>query len=285
MATNTLIDWRTVDLEMPEVKNVENPNAIQERTIFLPSFLEDNPALTGRDPGYEQRLMKRDPKIAQALRFGNWDVFAGQMFSQFSRARHVITPFEIPLTWSRLRAIDWGFADPFACYFIAINPANKQRIVYKEIYKSGLSDPAQAEMVRSYEQIGESFGFNFADPSMWTRRTTEMVAKSTYDVYIEHGVLLTKADNDNRSKIAKTHSILADQWYGQPGVLIFNTVTNLINTLGALVRDENNPEMIKDGQEDHAWDAFAYSLTNWSDDKPKQTQEQKPNPFTKMKGL
>lgn len=284
MATK-YIDWRTVDLDTPDPKVIENPNGLQERTVFLPSFLEDNPALTERDPGYEQRLMLRDPKIAQALRFGNWDVFAGQMFSQFSLARHVITPFEIPLNWPRLRAVDWGFADPFSCHFYAINPANKQRIVYKEIYQSGLTDPQQAETIRAHESPGETFMFTYADPSMWTRRTTDVVVRTTYEVYLNHGVLLTKGDNDNRSKIAKTHGILADQWHGQPGVLIFNTCKHLITTLGALVRDENKPEMIADGQEDHAWDEFAYSLTNWIDERPREQEKKQQNPFARMKGL
>lgn len=278
-------DWRNYQFDMdefPQVRTVENPNDIQERVLFLPSFLEDNPALIKRDPGYEDRLMKRDPKLAQALRYGNWDVFAGQMFAQFSRKVHVCPPFEIPLEWTRTRAVDWGFADPFAFYFTAVNPATKQRIVYREIYQSGLNDPQQAEAIRDHEQAGERYNFTFADPSMWTRRTTDVITKSTYDVYLERGVFLTKADNDNRSKVAKTHSILGTQWHGGPGVLIFNTCKHLISTMGALIRDENKPEMIADGQEDHAWDAFTYSLTNWIDElKSNNTQKPQVNPWIK----
>ncbi len=53
----------------------ERTPAISWSRVFIPSRLEDNPALQKRDPGYELRLKqmcKGKPGLYQALRWGDW---------------------------------------------------------------------------------------------------------------------------------------------------------------------------------------------------------------------
>lgn len=270
------------------VKTTLNPNDREQKTAFIPAFLEDNVIGLDRDPGYEDRLMARDPTTAEALRFGKWSVFAGQMFREFSKPIHVCAPVEIPLHWVRWRSIDWGWAAPWCCLWYAKDPDSRRVYVYREAYEVGLTDPRQAERIRELSLPGEKFTFTFADPSMWTKRTTEIIAKSTAQAYSENGVLLTKADNDQRSKISKTRQALANIHDSKPAVMIFDTCPNLIRTLPALMSDPKNPETILDGQEDHPWDSFAYGLTNWTaPNAPAPTDKPKPqrSPLMGVKGL
>jgi hypothetical protein len=270
-------------LPLIEPKTITNPNGKQERTVFIPSFLDDNQILCTSDPGYEGRLMARDEKTSRALRWGDWDVFAGQIFSEFNPMVHKCPPFDIPLSWVRRRGIDWGYNDPFVCLFGATDPATKQVIIYKEIGESGITDPHQAEMIRQHTLHGEHFSFNFADPSMWNAQTQDEIVTSTAEIYGNNHVRLTKADNNQRNKIAKTHSILERQENGLPGLVIFETCHRLITTLPALVYDENNVETIADGQDDHWWDALAYLLTNWVDPKAIQREKPKQNPIMEQR--
>ena len=57
-----------------------------------------------------------DPRPGPRAAFldGNWDVFAGQMFTGLDHDRHVVEPFTLPASWQRYNGIDWGFAKPWA---------------------------------------------------------------------------------------------------------------------------------------------------------------------------
>ncbi len=247
------------------IKTVNNPNGKPEQSFFIPAFLDDNPLGVARDPDYEANLMKRDEQVAQALRYGDWSVFAGQALRVFSKQKHVIRPFDIPDYWIHGRCVDWGFADPWAVLWYAINPDNLRRIYYKEIYKTGITDPLQARMINEYSDPNITYVYNYADPSMWRRISSAEQVTSTYDIYLQHGILLTKGDNDAVNKLRKSQAILRDIHDGQPGALITEACPNLIRTLPSLVTDIKNREKIAEGQEEHIWDAFAYGLTNWTD--------------------
>jgi hypothetical protein len=267
-----------------EPKARPTPNGTMETTVFLPAFLEDNELGVARDPDYEKRLMKRDPKVAKALRFGNWDVFAGQFFAEWVREQHVCNPFEIPRHWPKWRSVDWGYAAPWCVLFWARDPDTRRLYVFREIYKILITDPQQARLINETSLPGEDFAFTFADPSMWTRDTKHEVVTSTYDQYLSNGVFLTKADNDHANKYRKTHSVLALLPDGKTGVQVFSTCYNLIRTMPALMGDPDNPEELLDGQEDHAFDAFAYGLTKYVDPAPEKPQEKKKEP-QKRNGL
>jgi phage terminase large subunit len=271
------------------VREVINPNGKKQTTAFIPAFLEDNQIGLTRDPDYEARLMARDPVTAAALRFGKWSVFAGQMFRTWDQSLHVVVPFEIPLHWPRWTSGDWGISAPWCWLFWTKDPDTRRLFVYRCLYAVGLTDPLQAERIKEHMLPGEVFMFHFADPSMWAKnKTSEYIAKSTYDVYLEHGIMLTKANNDQRSKISKTHSSLAPIHDKGPAVQVFDTCPDLIRTMPAIMYDPKNSETILDGQEDHAWDAYAYGLTNWTPPQPPQpaeAQQQPQNPFMRRRRI
>ena len=60
------------------------------RRIFIPSLLDDNSFLTSSDPGYRKRLEALPERERRALLHGDWNVFEGQYFPEFSYATHVI---------------------------------------------------------------------------------------------------------------------------------------------------------------------------------------------------
>ena len=87
--------------------------------VYLPSRVQDNGFLMRADPDYVTRLQNLSERDRRALLEGDWDIFDGQYFSEFSRAVHIVEPFPIPGHWRRYRTLDYGL-DMLACYWIAV---------------------------------------------------------------------------------------------------------------------------------------------------------------------
>jgi hypothetical protein len=273
-----------------------------ERHLFIRAQLADNQILEKRDPGYRRNLELKPAAIKRALLDGDWDSFLGQVFEEWRRHRHVCKAFKIPVGWVRWRSVDWGYAQPFCCLWFAMNPDTGQKYVYRELYKAGLNDPVQAAKIREltgepkYEPVehdpseeliassyvgktklkkvppelvaGEKIQATLADPSMWTKRTTEAITTTSADVYKKNGVPLTRGDNDRLIGKRRVHDALA--WErdgaplypdGRPGLVLFENCVNGIRTLPALPYDEIRVEDVDTGAEDHWYDAARYGLS------------------------
>lgn len=219
-----------------------------DKFAFVPALPDDNPHL---GPEYWDMLASLPPDLARAWRWGEWDIFEGQVFTNWRRSLHVVDPFKIPDDWPRWRAVDWGYSAPFCCLWLARNPDTGQVIVYRETYKTGLTDPEQADLIRELTgqpkvippdedpdrqpligkyavapdeipepepevEPGENILMTLADPSMWTKRTMERKTLSSAQVYKRHGVPLTKANNDRLTGLRRVRDVLMWEAKGQP---------------------------------------------------------------------
>ena len=272
-------DW-FVDLGTHgEVHEYTTDSGKKEPHLFIPARLEDNQILELRDPLYRATLEALPIDERRALLYGDWDVFAGQVFKEWRRDLHVVEPFQLPGDAVRVTAIDWGYAAPWAALWIArcrldlpgFSPEWERRIVYREAYEAGLTDPEQAEKLHQLTPSGEYVNSYPADPSMWTKRTVGKKAISTRDVYKELGIKLSKGDNDRIGGKRRVHEALALLPDGKPGLLVFSTCRNLIRTLPALPYDQVKIEDVDTAAEDHTYDALRYGLSH----KPPKNQPPK----------
>lgn len=251
---------------------------LADEFCFVQSLPTDNPHL---DDSYWQDLKTLPPDLRRAWLEGDWYVFSGQAFKSWRTERHIIKPFEIPKHWLRFRGIDWGYASPFCCLWIARNPDNGRVVVYRELYGKELTDRQQARMIADLTPQDERISTSYADPSMWARSTLDNVT-STADQYLAAGVQLTQADNNRLNGKRKIDRLLEDLPDGKPGLLVFETCSNLIRTLPAMAYDKRHPEDIDTTQEDHAVDALRYALTSLREGSPRQEKKQA-NPWMEMK--
>ncbi|KKK72224.1 hypothetical protein LCGC14_2906040, partial [marine sediment metagenome] len=76
---------------------------------FIPAKVRDNKILMERDPDYIKRLEGLPEPWRTALLFGNWDIFMGQAFPEWSWDTHTCEPFELESWFPRLLCIDWGY--------------------------------------------------------------------------------------------------------------------------------------------------------------------------------
>ena len=96
--------------------------------IFVPSTVFDNQRLLENDPNYIANLSMLPHKDRQALLYGDWDSFSGQVFTEWKNDpshyddryfTHVISPFLIPETWKIYRGFDFGYSKPYATEWLA----------------------------------------------------------------------------------------------------------------------------------------------------------------------
>ena len=200
--------------------------------IFIPSLLEDNRFLTECDPEYKKRLLVLPERERRALLLGDWNIFEGQYFSEFSYAAHVITPFEIPSGWRRYRTLDYGL-DRLACLWIAIAP-DGCAYVYREYCESGLPISCAAGAITARTPTGEDIYATLAPPDLWNR--TQESGRSKASIFAEFGLNFTKTSNNRESGwLAIKELLIANK------LKIFSSCSEIIRTLPALVVDKIRP--------------------------------------------
>lgn len=253
----------------------------ETRTRFFPGTYQDNPFL---DAEYVRYLEDLSGPLGAAWRDGDWDVFEGMAFPLWSHETHVIKPFEIPAHWMRWRAIDWGYAKPWCCLWIARDPGDERIYVYREAYQTSLTDRQQAQRILDLTPNGETIAYTYADPSMWASKVADDTVTSSAQTYELMGIPMMKANNDRLGGKRKLDDLLAIRPGGKPGLQIFSTCANLIRTLPVLPFDETHAEDVDTAAEDHAYDALRYGLTSVTTilKDPTARVKKKANPWTQL---
>lgn len=188
----------------------------------------------------------------------------GQAFPEWDASVHVVDGVKLGADWPRWRAIDYGYAAPFCCLWIAKRP-DGSIVVYRELYGTGLTAFEQALQVRVLS-AGETYKASVGDPAMWASNREGRRHQSVADQYREMGVKLTRATNDRLAGWERLHQYLswdeatAETPLYPPRLLVSKSCVNLIRTLPLLVRDPHRVEDVDTDMEDHAPDALRYAL-------------------------
>ena len=169
---------------------------LERARVFIPSSVFDNPALLENDPDYLASLASLPEAEKQALLYGSWDSFSGQVFTEWrndpghyqdQRWTHVIAPFAIPRHWKIYRGYDFGFSKPFSVGWYAADEEGRLYRI-KELYgctgrpNEGLRiDPVeQARRIREAEQNDPMLKgrtiLGVADPAIFDESRGESIA-------------------------------------------------------------------------------------------------------------
>ncbi len=206
------------------------------KRIFIPSLLDDNRFLREGDPEYKKRLLALPEREKKALLYGDWNIFEGQYFSEFSRDKHTVKPFEIPVGWRKWRTIDYGL-DRLVCLWIALSPEGDV-YVYREFCASDLPISASAKAISERTPIGEDIYATLAPPDLWSR--SQESGRSKASLFSEYGINFTKTSNDRETGWLAIKELLCAN-DSRPKLKIFSTCEELIRTLPALTIDKLKP--------------------------------------------
>ena len=224
---------------------------------FIPARLDDNPYLAA-DGRYEQMLAALPPTQRQQLLEGNWDVAEGAAFTEFNPLDHVITPFEIPIGWERIKGIDYGYASESACVWGAVDPHDGTLIIYRELYRKGLLGTELAGMLTEMEYEDPFSVPGVLDTACWNRTGTS--GPTVGETLLRAGHKLRRADKNRIQGKIQIHEYLKVTQSGRPRIQIFNTCPHLIRELQSIPLDKSKPEDVDTHAQDHAYDALRYLI-------------------------
>ena len=224
---------------------------------FIPARLQDNPFLA-HDGRYEKMLQALPPTQRQQLLDGNWDVSEGAAFTEFVPQLHVITPFDIPINWERVKGIDYGYASESACVWGAVDPSDGTLIIYRELYQKGLLGTELASLITNMELEDPFSVQGVLDTACWSRTGT--TGPTIGETLQRAGHKLRRADKNRIQGKIQIHEYLKVMQSGRPRIQILNTCPNLIRELQSIPLDKRNPEDVDTHAPDHAYDALRYLI-------------------------
>ena len=246
-------------------KRYVNPSAPNEsftaddrltRRVIL-ARLEHNPYLA-KEGRYEQMLKALPDVQRKQLLEGNWDITEGAAFTEFDVMEHVIAPFEIPISWERIKGIDYGYASESACVWGAVDPTDGTLIIYRELYRKGLTGVDLAQMITNMELQDPFSVAGVLDTAAWNRTGT--TGPTVGETLQRGGHKLRRADKNRIQGKIQIHEYLRVQPSGRPKIQIFNSCPNLIRELQSIPLDKSNPEDVDTHAPDHAYDALRYLI-------------------------
>jgi len=227
---------------------------------FIPGKLKDNPSLYD-DGKYEANLLSMPEHLRKQLLEGSWDIVEGAAFSEFNREIHVCKPFNIPTSWRKFRACDYGYSSAAGCIWFAINPEG-QLVVYRELYTRLLNAEKFGRLVLELEKEDGGITYGVMDSSVFHNKGD--IGVSIAEQMANVGCSWRPADRSKGSRVNgknELHRRLeVNETTQKPGIVIFNTCLNLIAQIPLLQLDKNNPEDVDTKGEDHLYDALRYGI-------------------------
>ena len=224
---------------------------------FIPAKLADNPYLA-EDGIYEQMLKSLPPIQRRQLLEGNWDVAEGAAFVEFDPFQHVITPFELPVNWERIKAVDYGYAAESCCLWGIMDINDGTLIIYRELYRKGLTGEELGAIITDME-MEDPFSVNgVLDTAAWANTGT--TGPTVGESLVRAGHKLRRADKNRVQGKIQIHEFLKIRENGRPKLQIFNTCPNLIRELQSIPLSKINPEDVDTKASDHAYDALRYMI-------------------------
>lgn len=231
---------------------------------YIPSKADDNPHL---DATYWNTLSTLPENMRKAFRDGDWNIFLGQAFPEFG-PRHQIHPIPIPDGAPLYMTFDWGHGKPFSIGWWWVD-ADGRVYRFSEWYgftgapDTGLqlADSQIAEGIKERERdlkITDRSIIRLAGPDCWSKKPRyDGTGKgpSTAEVFLGYNIILIKGDPARNTKIRQFRERLRVPEDGNlPMMVVYDTCTQFVRTVPALVMDKNNIEDVDTTGEDHIYD-------------------------------
>lgn len=211
-------------------------------TRFIFATYRDNKFL---NPEYVRYLEGLIGWLGRAWRDGDWDIAAGQYFTNWRHDVHVIKPFKIPEGWRVWAALDYGFTHYTVVYFIAESDDGDVYVIAEHAERRWL--PKQhAEAIKAMAErvvggLHRIFVF-VAGADVFAKKES---GTTIADQYRELGIPLVSAKMDRVNGWGKVLELLGDldaQPQIKPRLFIFDRCARLIECIPSLEHDPHRPE-------------------------------------------
>lgn len=251
----------------PEGLRIIRDNRSKIPRVYIPSSLDDNPAMLEDNPLYESFLESSgNATYVKMIRYGIWDVMTGAYFDNFREHLHVKPRFHIPSHWTRIGGFDWGFKSPWAMLKAAVSDGSVEGIpegaivVYDEYYglkdkqiNVGTKEPAET-VAEKLAPLCAELGEIYFDTSIIEQQNQMFEVGVTYgEIFQNQGLPVLKADKKRVTGWNEVYQRLND------GMLFFfDSCYHTIRTLPMLLHCEKRIDDLDTRGEDHLADALRY---------------------------
>lgn len=252
------------------------PNDYRSQFAYVPSLADDNPHL---DPSYWAMLNTLPENLRKAFRYGDWDIFVGQAFPEFSKVAHTIEPVPVPEHAPIYMTFDWGYGAPFSIMWWWID-ADNRIYGFSEWYgwngnaNEGLrlTDSRIAEGIIARE---EALGIKgrqitrLAGPDCFSKKPSYLTGgqgPSTAEVFAgpKYNLNLIPGDPTRKTKIRQFRERLRYEVDEKgnprtmPMLVVYNTCEQFIRTIPNMVMSELDIEDVDTKGEDHIYDSTCH---------------------------
>lgn len=253
--------------------------SLKRKRIFIPASVFDNKILLRNDPNYIANLAMLSGAEKEALLYGSWDSFDGQVFTEWRndptgyathKWTHVINPFEIPSSWKIYRGFDFGYTRPFSVGWYAVDhdgclyrikewygctgTPNKGLEIYPQAIAKGIYEREHEDPLLKGKKI-----IGIADPAIFQKSTGESVAemmeKAPYFISFSEG------EHKRLPGLMQFHYRLAFDNNGKSMFYCFSTCKQFIRTIPSLIYSDENVEDVDTDGEDHIYDETRYVMS------------------------
>lgn len=234
----------------------ETEKALKKEDLLLYGRLhfkvEDN--AENIDPKYIDQLKSMAPERYLRFYVGVHGSFDGLVY-RFDESIHVIEDFDIPDHWEKRVAIDFGYADPFAILWGAVDPSNEILYLYREYYQTETVPTvntqnflrlSRKDFTHELDHINETYTEIVADHYSETFKQVE----SAGDFIME------KADK-SRGGFAIVRTLLAFN-----KIRVFRSLTNLRSEFENYRKNPEGEDPMP-GQADHLMDDLRYLASSF----------------------
>ena len=216
----------------------------------LPWSALDNQA--NLPPEYLAGLAALPEVMRKRMLDGIWCDNTGAVYDEFDEAKHVVAPFPIPADWKKLRAIDFGYTNPFVCLWGAIDPDGRLYI-YREWYKAQTRTAEHAQKILQLSG-NERYFRTVADHDAADRAELETM-----------GIRTDAAEKNVIRGIQKVKCRLVDAGDGLPRIFFFDTLKNILSEIYDYRWETSSSGNLNAKEEplklnDHAMDALRYMV-------------------------
>jgi len=237
---------------------------------FVAATYRDNAFL---NPGYVETLDDLTGWLKRAWRDGDWDIMAGQYYSNWLPEVHVVKPFDLRYEeWTFSVAMDYGWQHPTVALVFAEAAGGDVFVVAEYGGSKRLPESHSTEMQGMLDRVGIRRD--------WLRTVliggdafrTDRDGKSVADEYQRLGWRLESAHMDRIVGATEILRRLGEPPDIRPSLFIFDTCPALISQLPAMQHDPRRPEdVLKTDADDDGYggddyyDALRYGLMGLAD--------------------
>lgn len=239
-------------------------------TRFVFGTVEDN---IFNDPDYRKKLEENTGWRLRAYRYGDWDIAAGQYYSNWRYDEIVKPDVQVMPGADVWCSLDYGYQHPTVCYLFSEYDGKKQ-VIDEHWRRHALASDHAKDIVKMLARHGLTIGHlkSFvAGPDVFAQRGNES-GKTIADQYADNGIRLTRANDDRVNGAAFLLKLLGrakSQTEAEipPQIEISTRCAKLIENIPTLQHDPHRPEDVlkvdidDDGNGgDDPYDACRYGL-------------------------